>query len=161
MEQFGKLVESTALHEWMLTTEWLWPWLEIIHFFGLSLLLGALLVIDLRMAGFFRQINIKVTHSLLPWVFAGFGLNVVTGVLFFFGDPMRYAINIGFQFKMGLFVLAGLNALLYWWQIHDEMNSWAPDINPPLLAKTIAIVSLGCWTGVLLLGRLIPYVGTG
>ena len=73
MEQFGKLVESTALHEWMLTTEWLWPWLEIIHFFGLSLLLGALLVIDLRMAGFFRQINIKVTHSLLPWVFAGFG----------------------------------------------------------------------------------------
>ena len=53
MEQFGKLVESTALHEWMLTTEWLWPWLEIIHFFGLSLLLGALLVIDLRMAGFF------------------------------------------------------------------------------------------------------------
>ena len=74
---------------------------------------------------------------------------------------MRYAINIGFQFKMGLIVLAGLNALWYWWKLHDEMSSWAPDINPPLVAKTIAIVSLGCWTGVLLLGRPIPYVGTG
>ena len=31
----------------------------------------------------------------------------------------------------------------------------------PAIAKAIAWISLGTWFGVLLLGRLIPYIGTG
>ena len=85
----------------------------------------------------------------------------MTGVLFLFGDPYRYAANIGFRIKAILILVAGLNALWFYVKIKPIMHSWGPDDEPPLVAKTIAVVSLGAWVCILLLGRLIPYVGTG
>lgn len=161
METFVTAVEGSAINHWVLGFTWTWPILEILHFIGLSLLLGALLVIDLRMAGFFRRIDITGTHKMLPWVFVGFGINLVTGFLFLMGDPARYTANIGFWWKMFLVGLAGVNAIWFWIKISPVMSGWEPHADPPALAKTIAWVSLGSWFGVLLLGRLIPYIGTG
>lgn len=161
MEGFVQAVEGSAINQWVIGTAWGWPIMEIIHFIGLSLLLGSLLVIDLRMAGFFRQLNIVATHKLLPWTFVGFGLNLVTGFLFLMGDPARYTANIGFWWKMFLVAVAGLNALWFWVKINPVMKTWEPHADTPLVAKTIAWVSLCSWFGVLLLGRLIPYIGTG
>ena len=161
MDALAQALLGTPLNNWVTSIYWLWPLMEIIHFIGLSLLLGALIIIDLRLAGFFRQISIAATHKLLPWVFVGFGMNLITGCLFFAGDPLRYAANIGFKIKMILVVVAGLNALWYYWKIDKEMHSWDPHGDTPALAKTIAFISLISWTGVLLLGRLIPYIGTG
>lgn len=161
LESFAVSIVDGSLNQWIQATYWLWPVLEIIHFTGLSLLLGGLIVIDLRLAGHFRALNPAATHKLLPVVLLGFGLNLVTGVLFFYGDPMRYAVNIGFQIKMVLVGLAGLNALLYYWKINPAMHSWEPDANALPIAKFVAYASLALWTGVLMCGRLIPYVGTG
>lgn len=160
-ESLVSWIEGGTLNTWVLGSAWIWPTMETLHFVGLSLMLGSLLVIDLRLAGYFRKIDIGVTHQLLPFVFVGFGINLVTGVLFFFGDPARYSVNIGFQIKMVLVLLAGLNALWFYWKIDPVLDSWEPNGNTPPLAKTIAWVSLGTWFSVLLLGRLIPYVGTG
>lgn len=161
LETFAISIVDSPLNQWIQAAYWLWPILEIIHFVGLSLLLGGLIVIDLRMAGHFKSLNPAATHKLLPLVFIGFGLNLVTGVLFFYGDPMRYSINIGFQIKMLLVVLAGLNALLYYWKISPVMQGWDPSAPSPVIARFVAYTSLTLWTGVLLCGRLIPYVGTG
>jgi len=158
---FAQLALESSLNQWIQATYWLWPVLETIHFVGLSLLLGGLIVMDLRMAGHFRSFEPAATHKLLPLVFIGFGLNLVTGILFFYGDPMRYSINIGFQIKMYLVVIAGLNALLYYWKVNPLMKTWNADTVPPTIAKCVAYTSLTVWTGVLLCGRLIPYVGTG
>ena len=81
--------------------------------------------------------------------------------LFVIGDPARYFANIGFRIKMLLVLAAGLNALWYYLKINSAMRSWDPHGDTPALAKTIAFISLGVWSGVLLLGRLIPYIGTG
>lgn len=161
LESMAESIVGTPLNLWIESTVWLWPLMEIIHFIGLSLLLGSLLVIDLRMAGHFRSLNPGAVHKLLPLVLIGFGLNLVTGVLFFWGDPTRYSINIGFQIKMLLVVVAGINALIYKWKIDPVMHTWDINDDPPALAKAVAYASIGTWTGVLLLGRLIPYVGTG
>jgi hypothetical protein len=161
MENFVIAIEGTSIHALVNSIAWLWPVLEILHFIGLSLLLGSMLIIDLRLAGLFRKISIIATHKMLPIAFIGFGLNLFSGVLFFFGDPARYTANIGFLWKMILVVIAGLNALWFWWKIDPLMKTWAPDADTPALAKLIACISLATWFGVLLLGRLIPYVGTG
>jgi hypothetical protein len=160
-ESLARSIEGGAIHHWVQSSAWLWPSLEIIHFIGLSLLLGALLVIDLRMAGYFRSLNPAATHKLLPVAFIGFALNLVTGVLFFCGDPIRYAENIGFRIKMLLVILAGINALVYAWKVKPVMHTWNANASSPPLAKAVAYSSLGVWTGVLLLGRLIPYIGSG
>jgi hypothetical protein len=160
-ESLVQAIEGGAINTWVLSTYWLWPLLEIIHFIGLSLLLGSMLVVDLRLAGYLRQIDIMSTHRLLPWATFGFVLNLVTGFLFFMGDPARYSINIGFQFKMILVLIAGLNVLFFMLRINPHIASWDPNGDTPATAKTVAWVSLVAWAGVLLLGRLIPYIGTG
>lgn len=161
LESFAFAIVDSSLTQWIQTAYWLWPILEIAHFMGLSLLIGGLLIVDLNLAGLMRQLHPAATHKLLPIVLVGFGINLVTGVLFFYGDPLRYAVNIGFQIKMCLIGLAGLNALFYHWKLSAIMAKWDPKLPPPLLAKLIGITSLTAWAGVLLFGRLIPYVGTG
>ncbi len=161
MDTLVQAIEGGSINTWILSSYWLWPVLEIIHFIGLSLLLGAMLIVDLRLAGYLRQINIMATHQLLPWATFGFLLNLVTGTLFFLGDPARYSINIGFQLKMGLVLIAGLNALWFIWKINPRVGSWDAHGDTPKDAKVVAVLSLVAWLGVLLLGRLIPYIGTG
>lgn len=162
MEKFGEVFLDTPLNLWVINANtWFWPSLEIFHFFGLCLLLGGLIIIDLRMAGFIRSLSFSAVHKLLPLVLIGFAMNLVTGILFWFGDPVRYAVNIAFQIKMVLIVLAGLNALVYQFKIEPIMHTWKETDPTPFLAKSVAYTSLAVWTGVLLLGRLIPYIGTG
>ncbi len=55
MEGFVTAIEGTAINQWVIGSAWVWPIMEILHFMGLSILLGSLLVIDLRMAGWFLE----------------------------------------------------------------------------------------------------------
>ena len=162
IETLTNEIMASQLSQWIQATYWLWPVLEIIHFFGLTLLMGGLIIVDLRLIGFFPTINLQGVKKLLPFVIFGFLLNLITGILFVYGDPSRYAINIGFQIKLILILLAGCNAAIY----HFRVESYVQDLGsssrrPPLTIKLVGLTSLSLWTGVLLLGRLIPYVGTG
>ena len=152
---------NSGLNHWIRSVSWAWPTLQILHFVGLSLLLGAMLIIDLRLAGFWRRISISAIHALLPWAVIGFGINFMTGLMFIVGDPNRYAKNVGFRIKLLLIVIAGLNALWFGLKISPTMNNWHPNGDTSSVAKVAAYLSLVSWFGVLLLGRLIPYVGTG
>lgn len=154
-------IKGSPINHWVLSSSWLWPLLEIIHFIGLSLLLGSMLIVDLRLAGYLRSLNLVSAHRLLPWATIGFALNLVTGVLFFLGDPGRYAINIGFQIKMALVLVAGINALCFLIVVRPQVVTWDPHGDTPPVARSIAWISLIAWFAVLLLGRLIPYIGTG
>ena len=160
-EKLAELIVDSPLNQWIQAKYWLWPILEITHFLGLTLLLGGLIIIDLRMIGFFRNIDHKTTHRLIPLVALGFILNLITGVLFFYGDPMRYSINIAFQIKMLLVLIAGCNAAVYHFKIDPLLGAINNNDSSPLAISIVAAISLGTWTGVLLLGRLIPYIGTG
>ena len=62
---------------------------------------------------------------------------------------------------MLLILIAGLNALWFALKISPVIMNWDPYGDTPFLAKLIAYISLISWVGVLLLGRLIPYVGSG
>ena len=162
IETLTNEIMASQLSEWIQATYWLWPVLEIIHFFGLTLLMGGLIIVDLRMIGFFPTINLQGVKKLLPFVIFGFLLNLITGILFVYGDPSRYAINIGFQIKLILILLAGCNAAIYHFKVEGyALELVSSSIRPPLTIKLVGLTSLSLWTGVLLLGRLIPYVGTG
>ena len=161
MDSIIRWILDSSLNSWITGTHWAWPAFEILHFVGLSLLLGSMLIIDLRLVGYLRRMSISAVYAYLPLAAIGFGINLVTGALFVFGDPERYMMNISFQFKMLLVLIAGANALWFACKISPAMSFWSPDGDSSPQAKIIACVSLLSWFGVLLLGRLIPYVGTG
>ncbi|MEX2367828.1 MAG: hypothetical protein WD601_14595, partial [Pseudohongiellaceae bacterium] len=66
--------------------------------------------------------------------------------------------NIGFQWKMGLIVIAGLNALWFWFGEHQELKQLADGEDAQFRAKVIAAISIVVWVGVIIFGRMIPYV---
>lgn len=161
VQSIANWMQSTFLNNLVIGYAWTWPTLETLHFVGLCLLIGALLIMDLRLIGFERAIPMSAVHRLMPVAVVGFVINAGTGVLFCFGDPHRYFINISFQLKMLLVVLAGLNFLLYWLKVEPQLLRAGPNDPTPPLAKVVGASSLLFWFGILAFGRLIPYLGTG
>ena len=151
-------MESTWLNDIMLERFWLFPTMETIHFLGLSVLFGAILVMDLRVMGVARFINMEAAMKFIPVAIIAFCVNLLTGIAFLFADPFRYFPNIAFQWKMGLIVVAGLNALWFWVGEHRELVSLADGEDAQFRAKVIATLSLVVWIAVLVFGRMIPYV---
>ena len=155
-------MESSWLNELMLNYTWSWVICETLHFTGMCLLFGPILIMDFRLLGFDRlTVPAAAVHSLIPLTMTGFAINLITGILFCFGMPYRYSMNIGFQIKMVLVVIAGINAIWFWARASRVLEAAGPNGDPPLHLKIVGLSSLLLWIGVLCFGRLIPYLGTG
>jgi hypothetical protein len=154
-------MQGTWIHNLVYDYAWTFPTLEALHFLGLCLLMGALLIMDLRLIGFQRVIPLSAVHSLMPIALGGFAINLVTGVGFLFGDPGMYFLNTAFQIKLALIVLAGLNFLLYYVKVEPLLVNQSSTAAMPNFAKAIGSASLVLWFGVLILGRLLPYLSIG
>jgi len=127
----------------------------IIHFTGLCLLMGAMLIIDLRVLGFAKNIPVASVLGFLPWALLGFGMNLATGIMFFTFDPFAYWHNPAFKIKLSLIVLAGLNAL--WFALLQHRKALTPDSGtaPGMFTRVSAGISLGLWILVIVAGRMI------
>lgn len=147
--------ERTGIHV-LMTSAWGWPTVESLHFLGLSLLIGTVGLFDLRMLGVGRGIPMDALHRLVPWGVGGYLTNVTTGFLFVTSAPDQYVYNPAFQVKLALMAVAGLNVLVFYrFTFAGVRESGAGDA--PLRAKVAAGVSLFCWLGVIVCGRLITY----
>jgi len=123
---------------------------------GLVLLIGTVGILDLRMLGFAKQIPIDPLHRLVPWAMAGFGLNLVTGVMAFTGMDQYYTYDWAFWLKMLAIMLLGVNvAAFYLTGAFDSVEGLGPGDDAPPLAKFIAATSLFLWFTVITLGRYI------
>jgi len=137
---------------------WLFPAAEILHFFGLCLLFGAMLLIDLRLLGFARVVSIKQVLNFIPVATAGLGINVLSGIVFLCAYPENYWPNTAFQLKLLAIVLGGANALWFKWLEAPRIEALADDADANRRTKWVAMLSLAIWIVVIVLGRLLPYV---
>ena len=113
MDAIVTWILGTPINAWVLGTPWVWPTLSILHLAGVSLLLGCMLVSNLRFAGHWRAIELATVEQLFAWAMLALGTCLVTGMLFFFGDPERYVIDTAFQVKAALLVFAGVIAVYF------------------------------------------------
>lgn len=147
---------ATAISEYMVNSRWAWPAAEAVHFLGLSLSLGVLLAVNLRILGVMRQVPFADVHRLLPWGMLGFGANLVTGMLFFVAQAGQYIGSAPFFWKVVLLLIAGLNFLY----LTVFKRAWAADVpDSPLADKAMAVSSIAAWLGVLYAGRMLPFLG--
>lgn len=147
---------STGIFSFM-NSPWGWPVAESLHFFGLSLLIGTVGVFDLRMLGFGTGISYQFLHRLVPIGVFGYTLNVITGTMFLSSAPDQYLYNPAFQTKIGLMLLAGANMAWFYGTTSNKVRGTADCGQVSKRAKIIAVVSLACWCGVIICGRLITY----
>jgi Na+/citrate or Na+/malate symporter len=152
-------VRSTSLHKFVVQHEpWVWPTCEIIHYLGLSLLLGTVGLFDLRVLGVAKGIPLRAIHRLIPWGIAGYILNILTGVVFLSGHPDQYFYNNAFRLKALFMAVAGANILaFYGTDVFAEMKKLPDNGIPSLQTKIIAGTSLSMWIAVLVCGRLLTF----
>jgi len=142
-------------------TAWLFAASQTVHFIALCFLLGAMLVIDLRLLGFARGIPIRAALRLVPVALGAFVFMLLTGIVFFCTHPFNYAPNWGFWTKMGIILFAGLNLLWFEFRERRKVLRLADDGDTDFATKVVAGLSLLCWFTVLTLGRMLPYLNPG
>jgi hypothetical protein len=158
--EFSNWLKATSLSEFMVQSQWAWPASETLHFIGLAMLIGVIAFMDLRLLGVGKRLPFAPLHRLLPFAVCGFIICVVTGVLFFAGDPFQYIRNDVFWFKMLFIALAGINVLLFYFTgLFRNVEDLGPGDDAPRGAKIIAGTSLLLWVGVMYLGRMLPFLG--
>jgi hypothetical protein len=151
-------IRGGALHHYVADHPWVWPISETLHYLGLSLLLGTVGAFDLRVLGMARGIPPSALHKLIPLGIAGYGVNILTGIVFFSGFPEQYAYNPSFFWKGVFMALAAMNvAFFYLSSAFAEVKSMPAGANAPFRAKVIAGASLGAWVAVLICGRLLTF----
>ena len=154
--------------EWLATTEWsialheslyAYAIIESVHVWALCLFVGFTVLLDLRLVGaIFRGVPVShMTGRLLPWTKVGFAIMVASGVLLFYAIPLRTYLNVFFRVKVGLLLLAGLNAFVFHNGIHRSVPTWDLNATPPRAARLAAMFSLLLWAAVVCSGRMIAY----
>jgi hypothetical protein len=159
MLAFCKWLEHTAIGSSIRESLWLFPAIETIHLLGMALLVAAVSAYDLRLLGLLmRQKRVsELSRQLLPWCWAGFVLQVVTGSLLFSSEALKIYTNPAFRLKMLLILLAGLQALLFHLTSYRDVASWDERTPAPWGAKLSACASLLLWAGVVAAGRFIGF----
>lgn len=159
---FLEWLNNTPIPGLVLETAWGFPIVEIIHIFGMTLIIGALVVFDVRLLGLSRKsIPIKsLMYHIAPWLICGFIISLFSGLAFFASDAIRYWGNTSFQVKLVLLLLALINQAIFYIKDYPNASDWDSDVATPLSARVSAAISLALIFGILTAGRLIPYVET-
>jgi hypothetical protein len=161
LQVFSTWLHGTTL-SWAVAggVPWIWPVCEILHFMGLALLMGVVSVLDLRMLGMAKGLPLGPLQRLMPWAMVGFIVNLITGFMFFAGDPFQYIHNIAFGFKLLFIGLAGVNVILFYVTgLYRHVDVVGAGHDCPFAAKLVALASLVLWIGVMYWGRMLPFIG--
>ena len=135
------------------SSRWLYAAVNAAHVFGIALLIGAIVPLNLRLLGCWSDVpRTKLVRVLVPCAATGLGLASLAGGLLFSVRAREYA-GVGFlQVKLGLVALGTLAAVV----LHAGHGSLLEHARKPQLVVH-ALVSLVCWPTALLCGRLIAF----
>jgi uncharacterized membrane protein len=147
---------STAVESFMKEMIWFIPW-QVVHFFGYCLIFGTVFAVGLRVLGFWKSVSFAAVHRLLALGFLGVLMNVFSGMLMMLADSYRYIVTDSmFAPKMALIPI-GAAAVLYF-SVSERLWNVKAGEDAPLGAKWVAAVVLLAWAGVIVCGRLLPYL---
>lgn len=154
-------IKNSDLSVWIRDTWWAFPTFETLHFVGLCLFLGAMLIVDLRLMGVFKtgamRDAVRFTYVAIP----AFGLNLVTGALMAISNPAIYAYNPTFWVKLVLLATAGINVAFFELVERKRVIALAEGEYTAVSIKIIAALSLLLWASIIAVGRLLPVTGIG
>jgi hypothetical protein len=136
---------------WLAEHAWAYPALEVIHIAGIALLVGNLAALELRVWGAAAELPVAALARLsLGLAGVGFAIVALSGLLMFASQPADLIANRAFVLKVGIVMLAGLNAAAF----HargglQRLDTWA---------RAQTLVSLGLWLAAMICGRWIAYL---
>jgi hypothetical protein len=155
---FGRWLQNTSWALSIVGSDWAYPFVQLIHFSGLSLWVGTILAVDFRLLGIgrHRQTPAELSNSVFIWNWVGFGIALLGGFMLFACSAETYLRNPAFLVKLGILVPVGLV-----WHVIVQRNarSWDSSFELPRAAKLAGSIELLLWISVAMAAVLIPTVG--
>jgi hypothetical protein len=139
-------------------SSWLFPTIETLHVFALVLVVGSIMMVDLRLLGIANRERpfSQLAAEMLPWTWSAFGVAAIAGLMMFSSKAVVYFDNIPFRLKMICLLLAGINMVLFHWLGTRQLKSWDQK-KPPGSARFAGGASLLLWTLIVAAGRWIGF----
>jgi hypothetical protein len=136
---------------------WTIPAIQSVHIVGIALVMGAVLMIDLRVLGLaWTDQTLRQTMDRFgPWLTGSLWLLLATGVLMVVGEPVRELVAFSFWLKMALVAIGAAIAVAFQRALRRDAQRWEGALGPSI--KLMAVFTFLVWVCVIFLGRLIAY----
>ena len=158
MNQFALWLASTPPSVFIQEhNAWTIPAIQTVHIVGIALVMGSVLMIDLRILGlaWTEQTLRQTTGRFGPWLTGSLWLLLATGLLMVVGEPVRELVSFSFWLKMALVAIGAVVAVSFQRALRRHEH-WESTAAQPSI-KLLAVVTFVVWIGVIFLGRLIAY----
>ena len=141
------------------TRDWVVPTIQSIHIAAIGVVVASVLMIDLRVLGWAGrdQTLVETVDRFGPWLSWALGVLLVTGALMVVGEPARELLSFSFWLKMCLVATGTLVAAAFRIAVRRNERRWEESLVKGRIIKSLAILTLFIWAGIIVLGRLIAY----
>jgi hypothetical protein len=149
---------SAAMRGEMPGTEWLFPIIETLHVMALTLVVGSIAMMDLRLLGVASRNSAvsRLSNEVLPWTWTAWSAAAVFGTLMFMAKAGTYTGNLQFRLKFVCMGLAAVNMLVFHLGAFRQVARWDSG-EPPMSARVAGALSLSLWIGVVFFGRWVGF----
>ena len=153
MEPYFVWLNNLAVSKAIGESLWIYPVVQAVHLVFLAILIGALLIVDLRLLGrgMIRQSVAQVATDAWPWLMIGIVGMVLTGFPQLMQNASREYHSEFFWQKM--YFLAA--ALVFTFTVRRRLTQAPEGRVAPIWGKIVAVVSIFLWMNVAIAGRLI------
>jgi hypothetical protein len=154
---YFQAIADSSLSQAISTSTWAFAVIESVHLLALSVIGGAILVVDLRLLGFglTRQPAAQVARDAQPWLIGSLVVMLATGILLFVSEPIKCFYSTPFRVKM----LCLLLGVIWAFTVRRKVAVAGEGRVRPIWLKLVAAVSLALWFGVGAGGRWIGFSG--
>jgi hypothetical protein len=160
LDQLLKALQDSAFANWVQQSAY--PFVITLHSIGLATLVGLLVVIDLRVLGFAKALPLPALRRLMTVVWIGFWVNAVSGTMLFAIDAKKDFYSNLFRTKLSAIAVGLIIGTIIKNKVLNAPSAHsAPDANASGQAKVLAVLSLVCWVGAIVSGRLLAYFTYG
>lgn len=160
MKQFAAWLSTTSPSVFIQEhNAWAIPTIQSIHIVGIALVMGSVLMLELRILGLAGtdQTLQQTERRFGPWLTGALWLLLLTGILMVIGEPARELVSFSFWAKMGLVALGTAIAVAFQRSVRRHGERWDHELAGRASVRALAIVTLLIWCAIIVLGRLIGY----
>jgi hypothetical protein len=139
-------------------TTWAIPAIQSVHIIGIGIVMGSVLMIDLRVLGWTwtDQTVKQTTDRFGPWLTGALWLLLATGILMVVGEPVRELVTFSFWLKMTLVAIGAAIAVTFRRTLRRDDQRWENVAGRPS-TRLLGIGTFLIWVAIIFLGRLIAY----
>jgi hypothetical protein len=151
-------IQHSELCQWILGTESVFGYYGILtlHTIGMGIVVSISACIELRVLGFAPGLSLAPLEQFFPLLWLGFWINALSGTILLATDATHKLVSLDFYLKMALIAVAVVTLRMVRKDIfrHDAIDTASLSTR----VKALAFLSLVCWLGAIISGRLLPYV---